>query len=64
MVKDNPEIVTLLDEAEELYSSLLIRETTLESAASSDVLTNLATEIERKKSELVQNSKTELSAND
>ena len=36
MAKDNPDIVTLLDEAEELYSSLLIGEMMLESAARSD----------------------------
>ena len=56
--KDNPEIVSLLNKAEELCSSLFIGETTLESAARSEVLMQLEQEMEKKKSGLVQKSKT------
>ena len=58
MAKDNPEIQTLLDQAEELYSSLLSGETTLGDAACSEVLIQLETVTEKKKSELAQTSKT------
>ncbi len=61
MAKENSEILTLLTQAEELYSSLLNEETALESAACSEVLTQLDTEMEKKKSDLVQNSKTKVS---
>ena len=58
MVKDNPEIQTLLDQAEELHSSLISGETTLRDAASSEVLIELETVTEKKKSELAHTSKT------
>ena len=58
MAKDDPEIQTLLDQAEELYSSLLSGETTLGDAACSEVLIQLETVTEKKKSELAQTSKT------
>jgi len=48
----------LLNQAEELYSSLLSGETTLGNAACSEVLTHLKTVTEKKKSELAQTSKT------
>ena len=41
VAKDNPEIPTLLDQAEELYSSLLSGEMTLADAAASEVLIKL-----------------------
>ena len=58
IAKDDPEIQTLLDQAEELYSSLLSEETTLGDAACSEVLIQLETVTEKKKSELAQTSKT------
>jgi hypothetical protein len=58
MAKDDPEIQTLLDQAEELYSSLLSGEMTLGDAACSEVLNQLETVTEKKKSELTQTSKT------
>ena len=58
MAKDDPEIQTLLDQADELYSSLLSGETTLGDAACSEVLIQLETVTEKKKSELAQTSKT------
>ena len=60
MVKDDPEIQTLLDQAKELYSSLLSREKTLTDAACSEALIKLETVMEKKKSklELAQTSKT------
>ena len=58
MVKDDPEIQTLLDQAEELYSSLLSGEMTLRDAAGSEVLIKLETVMEKEKSELAQTSKT------
>ena len=56
--KADPEIQTLLDQADELYSSLLSGETTLGDAACSEVLIQLETVTEKKKSELAQTSKT------
>ena len=58
ITKDDPEIQTLLDQAEELYSSVLSGETTLGDAACSEVLIQLETVTEKKKSELAQTSKT------
>ena len=58
MVKDDPEIQTLLDQAEVLYSSLLSGEMTLRDAAGSEVLIKLETVMEKEKSELAQTSKT------
>ena len=58
MFKDDPEIQTLLDQAEELYSSLLSGEMTLRDAAGSEVLIKLETVMEKEKSELAQTSKT------
>ena len=58
MSKDDPEIQTLLEQAEELYSSLLSGETTLGDAACSEVLIKLEAVMEKKKSELAQTSKT------
>ena len=58
MTKDDPQIQTWLDQAEELYSSLLIGEMMLEDAACSEVLIKLETVIEKNKSELSQTSKT------
>ena len=43
MAKDDHEIQTLLDQAEELYSSLLSGETTLQDAACSEVLIQVET---------------------
>ena len=58
MVKDNPDIQTLLDQAKELYSSLLSGEKTLTDAACSEALIKLETVMEKKKSKLAQTSKT------
>ena len=58
VAKDNPEIPTLLDQAEELYSSLLSGEMTRADAAASEVLIKLETVTETKKLELAQTSKT------
>ena len=55
MAKDVPEIQTLLDQADELYSSLLSGEVTLGDA---EVMIQLETVTEKKKSELAQTSKT------
>jgi len=57
MATDDPEIQTLLDQAEELYSSVLSGDTTLGDAACSEVLIQLET-VTEKKSELAQTSKT------
>ena len=57
MATDDPEIQTLLDQAEELYSSVLSGETMLADAACSEVLIHLET-VTGKKSELAQTSKT------
>ncbi len=51
IAKENPEILTQLDQAGEFYGK-----TMLESAVCSEVLTQPNKEIEKKKSELVQNS--------
>ena len=48
VAKDNPEIPTLLDQAEELYSSLLSGEMTRADAAASEVLIKLETATETK----------------
>ena len=58
MAKDDPEIQTLLDQTEGLYSSFLSGETTLGEAACSEVLIQLETVTEKKKIELAQTSKT------
>ena len=58
VAKDNPEIRTLLDQAEELYSSLLSGEMTHADAAASEVLIELETVTGTKKLELAQTSKT------
>ena len=39
LLEDNPQ--SLIDEAEEMYSSLVAKETTLESAVASDMLTQI-----------------------
>ena len=52
IAKDDPEIQTLLDQAEELYSSLLSGETTLGDAACSEVLIQLETVTERRRRNL------------
>ena len=61
MATDDPEIQTLLDQAEELYSSVLSGDTTLGDAACSEVLIQLETVTEKKKSELAQTSKSKTS---
>ena len=58
VAKDNPEIPTLLDQAEDLYSSLLNGEMTRADAAASEVLIKLETVTETKKLKLAQTSKT------
>ena len=59
MVKDDPEIQTLLDQAEELYSSFIGAEMTLrDDAACSEVLIKLEIVMEKEKSEPAQTSKT------
>ncbi|KAH3816190.1 hypothetical protein DPMN_117701 [Dreissena polymorpha] len=58
MTQEDPEIQILLDQAEELYSSLLRGETTLADATCSEILIKLETAIEKKKHELKQTSKT------
>ena len=54
VVKDNPDIRTLLDEAEELYLTLLNGEKTLADAAAWEVLIELETVTYTKKLELAQ----------
>jgi hypothetical protein len=58
ITKNEPEIQTLLDQAEEVYFSLLSGEMLLGDAACSQVLIQLETIMDKKKSELSQNSKT------
>ena len=58
MVKDDPEIETLLDQAKELYSSLISGEKTLTDAACSVALIKLETVMKKNKSKLAQTSKT------
>ncbi|KAH3852490.1 hypothetical protein DPMN_095000 [Dreissena polymorpha] len=57
-ITKDPEIQILLDQAEELYSSLLRCETTIADATCSEILIKLNTAIERKKHELAKTSKT------
>ena len=50
--QEDPEIQILLDQAEELYSSLLRGETMLADATCSEILMTRKTAIEKKKHEL------------
>ncbi|KAH3863574.1 hypothetical protein DPMN_026564 [Dreissena polymorpha] len=58
MTQEDPEIQILLDQTEELYSSILRGETTLADAACSEILMKLKTAIEKKNNEVAQTSKT------
>ncbi|KAH3846646.1 hypothetical protein DPMN_088948 [Dreissena polymorpha] len=58
MTQEDPEIQILLDQAEELYSSLLKGETTLADYTCSEILIKLETATEKKKHELANASKT------
>ena len=58
LLEDNPQFQSLIDEAEEMYSSLVAKETTLESAVASDMLTQIKEKIDNKKAELSTRSKT------
>lgn len=58
MVSDNTYCVELLDKAEQLYSSLLLGEITLKSAACSDTIAKLKEEISKSKKDMCIKSKT------
>ncbi|KAH3725761.1 hypothetical protein DPMN_051610 [Dreissena polymorpha] len=58
MTQEDSEIQIRLDQAEELYSSLLRGATTLADATCSEILIKLETAMEKKKHELTQTSKT------
>ncbi|KAH3837183.1 hypothetical protein DPMN_110563 [Dreissena polymorpha] len=49
MTKEDPAIQILLDQTEELYSSLLRSETTLANTTCTEILITLKTAIEKKK---------------
>jgi 5'-3' exonuclease len=58
MMDDDPEFSALVDQSEELYTSLLASEATLESVTTSDTMTKLKEKMDKKKTELQERSKT------
>ena len=58
LLEDNPEFESLVDQAGEMYASLLAKEMTLESAVASDTLNQIKERISTRKEELVSRSKT------
>ena len=58
LLEDNPQFESLVDEAGEMYSSLVTKETTLESAVGSDMLREIREKLDAKKAELSTRSKT------
>ena len=58
VVHESPQFATLLDQSEEIYSSLMAGETTLESIETSDILGKIKLELDKRKSELQARSKT------
>jgi len=57
LLEDNPQFESLVDQAGETYSSLVAKETTLESAVASDMLIQIKEKIDTKKAELSTRSK-------
>ena len=57
MTQEDVDIQILLDQAAELYSSLLVRKTTIAAATCSEMLIKLETATEKKNHELAQTSK-------
>ena len=58
LLEDNPQFESLVDHVGETYSSLVAKETTLESAVASDMLIQIKEKIDTKKAELSTRSKT------
>lgn len=56
--KDDSQFEALVTQAEEMYSSMLTKETTLESAAASDILNQIKEKMDTKRADLSQRSKT------
>lgn len=58
LLEDNPQFESLVDQAREIYASLVAKEMTLESAVASDTLIQTKEKIDTKKTELTNRSKT------
>ena len=58
MIDENPEFAALVDQSEEMYSSLLAGDMTLDSILTSDVMAKIRLELDNKKTELQAMSKT------
>ena len=58
LLEDNRQFKSLVDQAGETYSSLVAKETTLETALASDILIQIKEKIDTKKAELSRRSKT------
>ena len=58
VVHESPQFATLVDQSEEIYSSLMSGETTLGSIETSDILGKIKLELDKRKSELQARSKT------
>ena len=58
IVDDSPEFATMVEQSEEMYSSLLAGEMTSESILTSDTMATVKLELDKKKTELRGRSKT------
>ena len=58
IVDDSPEFATMVEQSEEMYSSLLAGETTSESILTSDTMATIKLELDKKKTEVRGRSKT------
>ena len=56
--EDDSQFESLVNQAEEMYSSMVTKETTLESAAASDMLNKIKRKVDTKRSDLSTRSKT------
>ena len=56
--EDDSQFESLVNQAEEMYSSMVAKETTLESAAASDMLNKIKEKVDTKRSDLSTRSKT------
>ncbi len=58
VLDESPELATLVDQSEEMYSSLLAGEMTLDSILTSDAIATIKLELDKRKTELLARSKT------
>ena len=58
VVQSSPQFATLVDQSEEIYSSLVAGEKTLEGVETSDIIDKIKEELDKRKSELQATSKT------